>query len=59
MDADYSDNPISKPEEDMLGIDGFVQSLARSVRTMRSPSGAVIALTSGLRHNHEPFIHIC
>jgi predicted KAP-like P-loop ATPase len=28
----------------MFGIDGFVQSLARSVRTMRSPNGVVIAL---------------
>lgn len=44
MDADYGDNPISKPEQDMFGIDGFVQSLARSVRTMRSPNGVVIAL---------------
>ena len=44
MEADYSDNPISKPEQDMFGIDGFVQSLARSVRTMRSPNGVVIAL---------------
>lgn len=44
MAGDYSDNPISKPEQDMFGIDGFVQSLARSVRTMRSPNGVVIAL---------------
>lgn len=41
---DYGDSPISRPEQDMFGIDGFVQSLARSVRTMRSPNGVVIAL---------------
>lgn len=44
VDADYGDLPISSPEQDMFGIDGFVQSLARSVRTMRSPNGVVIAL---------------
>jgi len=44
MDADYGDLPINSPEQDMFGIDGFVQSLARSVRTMRSPNGVVIAL---------------
>lgn len=43
-DVDYGDLPISKPEQDMFGIDGFVQSLARSVRNMRSPNGVVIAL---------------
>ncbi|MCW6536310.1 KAP family P-loop NTPase fold protein [Sphingomonas lycopersici] len=42
--ADYGDLPITKPEQDMFGIDGFVQSLARSVRDMRSPNGVVIAL---------------
>ncbi len=44
IEADYGDQPISRPEQDMFGIDGFVQSLARSVRTMRSPNGVVIAL---------------
>jgi hypothetical protein len=44
MDADYGDNPISNTEQDMFGIERFVQSLARSVRTMRSPNGVVIAL---------------
>jgi len=44
VDADYGDLPISTPDQDMFGIDGFVQSLARSVRTMRSPNGVVIAL---------------
>lgn len=44
IDVDYGDLPISKPEQDMFGIDGFVQSLARSVRNMRSPNGVVIAL---------------
>jgi len=42
--ADYGDLPITRPEQDMFGIDGFVQSLARSVRTMKSPNGVVIAL---------------
>lgn len=44
IEVDYGDLPISKPEQDMFGIDGFVQSLARSVRNMRSPNGVVIAL---------------
>lgn len=44
VDADYGDLPISAPEQDLFGIDGFVQSLARSVRTMRSPNGVVTAL---------------
>lgn len=44
VDVDYGDLPISKPEQDMFGIDGFVQSLARSVRNMRSPNGVFIAL---------------
>ena len=43
-EVDYGDQPISRPDQDMFGIDGFVQSLARSVRTMRSPNGVVIAL---------------
>ena len=44
IEVDYGDLPISKPEQDMFGIDGFVKSLARSVETMRSPNGVVIAL---------------
>lgn len=44
IEVDYGDLPIRKPEQDMFGIDGFVQSLARSVRKMRSPNGVVIAL---------------
>lgn len=44
IEVDYGDLPISKPDQDMFGIDGFVQSLARSVRNMRSPNGVVIAL---------------
>lgn len=44
IEVDYGDLPISKPEQDMFGIDGFVQSLARSVKNMRSPNGVVIAL---------------
>ncbi|MEN8860575.1 P-loop NTPase fold protein, partial [Qipengyuania flava] len=44
MEVDYGDLPINKPEQDMFGIDGFVQSLARSVMNMRSPHGVVIAL---------------
>ena len=44
IEVDYGDLPISKPEQDMFGIDGFVKSLARSVKTMRSPNGVVIAL---------------
>ncbi|MDQ0301338.1 KAP family P-loop NTPase fold protein [Ancylobacter polymorphus] len=44
IEVDYGDLPISKPEQDKFGIDGFVRSLARSVTNMRSPSGVVIAL---------------
>ncbi|MEC3950149.1 KAP family P-loop NTPase fold protein [Sphingobium sp. HWE2-09] len=44
VEMDYGDLPISKPEQDMFGIDGFVRSLARSLRNMRSPNGVVIAL---------------
>lgn len=44
IEVDYGDLPISGPEQDKFGIDGFVQSLARSVRNMRSPNGVVIAL---------------
>jgi len=43
IDMDYGDLPIKKPEQDLLGIDGFVQPWARSVTHMRSPSGVEIA----------------
>lgn len=44
MEVDYGDLPISRPEQDVFGIDGFVQSLAQSIENMRSPNGVVIAL---------------
>lgn len=44
IETDYGDLPITTPEQDMFGIDGFVRSLARSIRNMRSPKGVVIAL---------------
>lgn len=44
MHVDYGDAPISAPDQDQFGIDGFVQSLARSLSQMASPNGVVIAL---------------
>jgi predicted KAP-like P-loop ATPase len=41
---DYADLPITSPNQDLYGIDAFVKSLARSVRTMKTPQGVVIAL---------------
>lgn len=43
-DLDYADLPIITPDQDLYGIDAFVKSLARSVRTMKTPQGVVIAL---------------
>jgi predicted KAP-like P-loop ATPase len=43
-DFDYGDLPIQTPEQDKFGINGFVASLARSLRGMKSPKGVVIAL---------------
>jgi predicted KAP-like P-loop ATPase len=43
-DFDYGDLPIKAPEQDKFGIDGFVASLSRSLRGMKSPKGVVIAL---------------
>lgn len=48
MYADYGYNPIDRPGQEMFGIDGFVQSLARSVRNVRSPYGVVISLNGPL-----------
>lgn len=44
LEVDYGDLPISKPNQDMFGVDPFVQALARSVHRMNSPNGVVIAL---------------
>lgn len=41
---EYGDLPISKPDQDLFGIDTFAQSLAASIRKMASPEGVVIAL---------------
>lgn len=43
-DLDYADLPITAPDQDLYGIDAFVKSLARSVKTMKTPQGVVIAL---------------
>lgn len=43
-ELDYGDLPIAKPDEDLFGIDPFVQSLARSLRRMRTPQGVVVAI---------------
>ena len=39
IDMDYGDLPIKKPEQDLLGIDGFVQPWARSVTHCVRPAG--------------------
>jgi predicted KAP-like P-loop ATPase len=40
----YNDQPIEQPEEDRFGVDPFAKALARSIRKLVAPAGAVIAL---------------
>jgi predicted KAP-like P-loop ATPase len=40
----FNDAPIQSPHEDKYGIDPFARSLARSIESVTSPEGIVIAL---------------
>lgn len=40
----FNDTPIVGPGDDRFGIDPFAQALARSIKNIRSPIGATIAL---------------
>ncbi|MCZ6863214.1 MAG: P-loop NTPase fold protein [Alphaproteobacteria bacterium] len=40
----FNDAPILSPDDDRFGIDPFAQALSRSIREIRSPIGATIAL---------------
>jgi predicted KAP-like P-loop ATPase len=42
--TDFSDLPISKPEQDVFGIEPFTKSLAKSLLKMERPEGVVVAI---------------
>jgi predicted KAP-like P-loop ATPase len=41
---EFSDTPISSPEQDQFGLDPFAASLAKAIQRMPNPNGTVIAL---------------
>ena len=42
--TDFSDLPISKPAQDVFGIEPFAKSLAKSLLKMERPEGVVVAI---------------
>ena len=41
---DFSDTPITSPDDDRFGMDPFAQAIATSIQKINSPIGATIAL---------------
>jgi len=61
-----NDTPISKPEDDEFGFDGFAQAIAKSIANLSGPEGTTLAITgewgSGkssainlIRHHLKPY----
>ena len=44
MSAPSPDAPISKPEDDLYGVEPFARALAKSMADMKAPEGIVIGV---------------
>ena len=42
--TDFNDTPISRPEEDLFGIDPLAQTIARCILKLQDPVGSVVAV---------------
>ena len=48
MSAPSPDAPISKPEDDLYGVEPFARALAKSMADMKAPEGIVIGVNGGV-----------
>ncbi|MDE1716152.1 KAP family P-loop NTPase fold protein [Chromobacterium amazonense] len=55
----YNDQPIETPNEDRFGVDPFARALARSIRKMQSPQGAVIGLNGPWGSGKSSAVNLC
>ena len=44
VDAALNDSPISKPDEDLYGLDPFAKAIARAMEKMPAPEGVVLPI---------------